>query len=285
MALPCTVKAGQLTIRGLAIGGIETCYQIQPLGVMFDIGHCPRSLAVTPNLFITHGHADHAGGLLSILSLRLVYGVKEPLKIFAPAWMVSALQAMVAALESLQDQPYRAEWTAVEAGQTFSIGHNRSVLAFRSPHVIPTMGYTIIETAHRLKAEFLGRPGEELANLKKQGVEIQDSFDRPLLSFPGDTTIGVLDKQPHPLETRVLLLESTYLDDRKTVRQCTEHGHVHLDQILERAGDFRNEHLVLTHFSQAYRPDEAKAIVKRRTAGLFRPEVQAFVPEGNSWPG
>lgn len=285
MSVPCALKAGQATIRGLAIGGIESCYQVQPYGLLFDVGHCPRSLAVTPRLFITHAHADHAAGLVGLLSLRLVYGAPEPLQVYAPEWMVEPLKDVVAAFERMQPKPYSVEWHPMTAGSEVALPGGRLVRAFRSPHVVPTMGYTVWESVSKLKPELVGIAGPELAALRRAGHTIQDTTQRPVFSFPGDTTIGVLDKQPHLLETRCLLLESTYLDDKKTAQQCLDHGHVHLDQVLERAADFKNEHLVLTHFSQAYRPDEAKMIVSKRTAGRFTAEVLAFAPEGKSWPG
>ncbi len=285
MAVPCTVTAGQLSIRGLSLGGIETSLHCPQLGVAFDCGHCPRSLVSTPRLFITHGHADHAAGLVPWLSLRLVYGFPEPLDVFAPEWLVPALRTVVAAYESVQTFPYRVRFHALEAGSEVPLPGGRFVRAFRSPHVLPTMGYTVWERVTKLLPEFSSLPGAEIAARKRAGEALFSSLDRPILSFPGDTTIGVLDKQPHLYESRVLLLEATYIDDKKDVAACLQHGHVHLDQVLERAEHFRNEHIVFTHFSQSYTPREAEAIVRARTQGRFAPEIHAFVPSEDSWPG
>ena len=55
----------------------------------------------------------------------------------------------------------------------------------------------------------------------------------------------------------MLLLECSFLlpEDKDRAR---EYAHIHLDDILERAHLFENEAIVLTHFSQRYRPEEIR---------------------------
>ena len=73
MAIPVEVQAGQVTVRGLSLGGVETCLQVPQFDLLFDVGHCPRSFAGTGRLFITHGHADHAGGLVGPAGLSMTH--------------------------------------------------------------------------------------------------------------------------------------------------------------------------------------------------------------------
>ena len=49
-----------------------------------------------------------------------------------------------------------------------------------------------------------------------------------------------------------MILECTFLDDRVSVAECRAKGHVHLDEIVERADLFENEAILLTHFSARY---------------------------------
>jgi ribonuclease Z len=262
-----------------------TCMQVPQLGIMFDVGHCYRSLASTPRLLITHGHGDHCGGLVAMLSLRLLHGLREPLQVYAPAPIVDALRTVVTCYESIQGHAYSWEITPVSPGDEFALDARRHVRVFSSPHVIETVGYTVFERVNKLRDEFKHLPGAEIGRRKHAGDDIFDSIERSLVSFPGDTTIDVLEHHPELLNSQVLLLESTYLDERRTPKQCLDHGHIHFDQVLEHASDFNNEHLVLTHFSQSYKPYEVAEIVKRRSDGKFRPEVHVLIPNTSVWPG
>ena len=285
MAVPCEVQAGQISVRGISLGGVMTCMQVPQYGVMFDVGHCYRSLASTPRLLITHGHGDHCGGLVSMLSLRLLHGQTEPLDVYAPAPIVDALKTVVRSYESIQGHEYAWRITPVQPGDEFVIGQRRKVRVFSTPHVIPTVGYSVFETVNKLKDEFKHLPGAEIGRRKHAGELIFTSIERTLVSFPGDTTIDVLERHPELLESKVLILETTYLDERRTAKQCLDHGHVHFDQVLERSSAFRNEHLVFTHFSQSYRPAEVVEIIERRSQGQFTPQIHTLTPSTRTWPG
>jgi ribonuclease Z len=269
----------------MSLGGVETYLQVPQLSLMFDVGYCPRSLAATPRLLITHAHGDHSGGLIGMLSLRLLHGMKEPLEVYAPAPMCEGLRTAVDAYGALQGTPYRWTLKPVTPGMEFSLNRQYSVRTFESVHVTHTIGYSVWETVRKLKAEFVDLPGQEIARRKKEGEDLFNHIERPVLSFPGDTTVETLDQQPHLYESRILLLEATYLDDRRSPEQCRQHGHVHLDEVLERAERFQNQHLVLTHFSQSYQPDEIREILTRRCQGRFVPEVQPLLPNTPGWPG
>lgn len=285
MAVPCEVQTGQLSIRGLSLGGVETCLQVPQLDLMFDCGHCPRSLSGTSRLLLTHGHADHCGGLIGYLSNRTLTGPHKPLEIWAPEPIVEGLRRAIMAYESIQTFPYSWTLTAVSPGDEIPLRRGLVARVFRSVHVVHTVGYTVWETVKKLKSEFRELPGPEIARRKHAGEPLFNDVTRPVLSFPGDTCFKVVDQQPHLLESKVLLLETTYIDPRRSVEQCHRHGHVHLDEVIARAADFKNEHLVFTHFSQSYRPRECHEIVAERTQGLFAPEIHVFAPTEGSWPG
>ena len=58
---------------------------------------------------------------------------------------------------------------------------------------------------------------------------------------------------------RLLILESTFVDDRVSVAECRAKGHVHLSEVAERAELFENEAILLTHFSPRYKRAEILA--------------------------
>jgi len=267
------------------LGGVQTCLQIPQLNIMFDVGHCPRSLASTPRVFLTHAHGDHSGGVIGMLSLRLLMGIKEPLLLYMPEYMATPMQQAINAYESMQGHPYRFEIHPLNVGDTVDLGNRRIMHTFQSTHVIPGLGYTVVETVNKLRDEYKDLPGPEIGKMRHAGADIFDRLERHLVSFPGDTSAAVLDQTPALYQSQILLLETTYIDDRRTVAQCRKFGHIHLDELIERAALFDNQHLVLTHFSQSYTPPEIHALIQERFAGLVRSQVHPFTPTDGRWPG
>src|SRR5204862_2958646 len=108
----------------------------------------------------------------------------------------------------------------------------------------------------KLKLELVGLPQEKIAERARSGEEVHDHFERPEISFPGDTMIDVVDREESVRKARVLLLECTFMEDKVPVAKARQGGHVHLDEIAARADLFQNEAIVLTHFSRRYHAKE-----------------------------
>jgi len=60
------------------------------------------------------------------------------------------------------------------------------------------------------------------------------------------------------------VLECTFLDDKVTAESARDKGHVHLDEIIERAELFENEAILLTHFSARYRAQDVRRILANK---------------------
>src|SRR3954462_1831829 len=86
-----TVTAGPYTIRGLAGAGIYTSLFVRELGALFDVGIAARSMAGAENVFISHGHADHCGALVSLLGMRGLMRLPPP-RIFLPAEIAASVR-------------------------------------------------------------------------------------------------------------------------------------------------------------------------------------------------
>jgi ribonuclease Z len=97
--------------------------------------------------------------------------------------------------------------------------------------------------------------------------------------------VSVLDHAPELLQTRVLIVECTFLDARKTLEAARAGCHIHLDELIERADGFANEHVVLMHVSQLYQPTEVAGILDRRVPPALRAKLIPFVPDAPHWPG
>jgi ribonuclease Z len=279
------VQAGPYTLRGISVGGVYTSLQVPELGVVLDAGVPLRSFATTDHLFLSHGHSDHASALGALLGIRGLVGKHSPAQVFLPAEIESAVKEALAALGRLHRSAISFETLPMLPGDTRKVYRDLWVRAFRTHHAGPSLGYQFFKRVTKLKPEHQGMPGEEIARLRREGAGIFDEVERLELAYATDTLSKVLETAPSILESRVLILECTYLDQKWTVAETQERLHVHLDEIIARADLFQNEALVLMHFSQAYGPEQVHDIIRERVPPALRERIKVFAPDSSRWFG
>ncbi len=280
-----SVTAGPFTIRGVSVGGVYTSLAVPELGVVFDAGISPRSAGGVDNILLSHGHADHVGALPALLGIRALHGKTRPPRVFMPAEIVDDLQAALAALSKLQRFPLEIEAIGMNPGDDVELRGDLRVRAVRTFHPVPSLAYILTRRVTKLRAEFRGLPGAEIAARRAAGEPMTEHEDRLELAYATDTLVSVLDHSPDLLKARVLVMECTFLDTRKTLEAARAGCHVHLDEVIERAERFENDHVVLMHLSQLYRPDEVAGILDARVPPALRSRIIPFVPRSNHWPG
>jgi ribonuclease Z len=279
-----TVKAGPYTIVGVSIAGIHTSLYVRELGALFDVGIALRSLAGAEHVFLSHGHADHSGSLVTLLGIRGLLGMRPP-RIFMPTELVASTHEALALLSQHQRRRFELDACGMLPGDERSLRPDLSVRAFRTHHTGPSLGYQFFSRVQKLRSEYLSLPGSDIAERRKRGDDLFEVEERLELAYATDTLIRVLDTTPSLLETRVLILECSFLDARKPLATAHAGGHIHLDELLERADTFHNEAIVLMHFSQMYSPLEVHRILERRCPPALRERVVVFAPQQGPWPG
>ena len=280
-----TVMAGPYTIRGVSVGGVYTSLAVPELGIVLDAGIPPRSAAAIDTILLSHGHADHIGALPAFLGIRALHGKTKPPRVVMPAEIVDDLKTALAALSKLQRWPLDIEAIGMLPGDDISLRGDIRVRAVRTYHPVPSLGYIITRRVSKLRPEFRGLPGPEIAARRRAGESVSDDEDRLELAYATDTLVSVLDHSPDLLRARVLIMECTFLDKRKTLEAARAGCHIHLDEMIERADKFENEHIVLMHVSQLYRPDEVASILDARVPPALRAKIIPFAQNKPYWPG
>nr|HEX4318948.1 MBL fold metallo-hydrolase [Kofleriaceae bacterium] len=280
-----TVTAGPFTVRGISVGGVYTSLQVPELGLVFDAGAPMRTFGGTDTLLLSHGHADHVGGLAALLGIRALHGKTHPPRVVMPAEIVGDLTVALEALSRLQRFPLAIEPIGMAPGDEVELRGDLRVRAVRTFHPVPSLGYVIVRRVGRLRPELVGLAGPEIAARRRAGEDVTVYSERLELAYATDTLVSVLDHSPELYQARVLVMECTFLDERKSLAAARAGCHVHLDELIERADRFENEHVVLMHFSQLYAPGEIAGILDARVPPALRARIVPFVPDAAQWPG
>jgi ribonuclease Z len=280
-----TVTAGPYSVRGTSVGGVYTSLAVPELGIVFDAGASPRSSCAIDTILLSHGHADHIGALPAFLGIRALSGKTKPPRVVMPAEIVEDLTCALAALSRLQRFPLEIEAIGMLPGDELALRADLRVRAVRTFHPVPSLAYLIVRRVSKLRAELSGLTGPQIAARRRGGETVTDHEDRLELAYATDTLVSVFDHAPELLTARTLIMECTFLDERKPLEAARAGCHIHLDEVIERADRFANDHVVMMHFSQIYRPDEIAGLLDARLPPELRKKVIPFIPTGPHWPG
>ena len=249
-----SLQCGDLAIEGESGSAVATYIRVKELDLIFDLGRCPMSFTGTGHVFISHFHLDHYFGLPIYISQRWLAGI-PPGKIYVPRTSVEQLRSI---LDRISILDCGAVWdyqvTPVQPGDRIPFRHNLVAHVLPGYHRVPSVGYLICECREKLKPEFYGLPGKEIAEIRRSGVKITTLVELPLIAYLGDTHRFEPDAHPLLRKCKVLICECTFLtpEHRKRAEKAM---HLHLDAMPALLTALESEHIVLTHFSRRYTPE------------------------------
>jgi ribonuclease Z len=258
-----------IAVDALSIGGLETCIQLPGLDVAFDMGSCPPSAVHRSTVGFTHAHIDHMGSVAHHCATRALTRLDPPTYL-VPAENVEAFHDLLAVWRRLDRSELDCQIVSMAPGQEHVVRPGLIAIPFRSPHRVPCIGYALWEERNKLKPELHGLDGDRIREIKRSGQEVTERIRAPIVAFTGDSLIEVVEREAVVREAKLLIMEVTFVDDRVSVAQCRDKGHIHLDEVIERADLFQNQAILFTHLSARYRADEAKAIVDARLPPSLR---------------
>ena len=269
----------QDVMRGFSRGMFSNWLWHRPLQLLIDAGEGAQ-LALGTSVFspsmlaITHGHSDHVLGVPGLVAARK-FGkgaVDKPLTIVFPEGSrgVQAIRELLGT--AYHGVVFPLTWIAATPGTRVPMGKGRHLEAIKVRHTAnePPLGYRVLETRRRLKAEFTSLSQAEIEAAARSGKrdELLEDADHVVFAHSGDA----MPIDPALVRNAdVLVHDATFLnepDRREPIHATTEEA-----LQVARAGNVKT--LILYHLSIRY--DRATALPS------LRAQVAASGFTGECW--
>ena len=256
------IEIDDLEILGYSVAGEETVIGIPQLDVCFDIGKAPDQLISISHVLLTHGHMDHAAGIAYYLSHRKFNGMSEG-TVLTPTNTLTPIGEILDAWGRLDGNRIPVKLVGAEGGDEYRIKSNLLARVFPVKHSRGAVGYCLIETRKKLKPEYHGLTGRQIVELKKQGVEIENHIEIPLVSYLGDTQYVDYSQLEYVSKSKILIAECTFFEDEHTDRAYAG-KHMHIDEFAPLLEKMENEHVIITHLTHRTSITEARKMLQQR---------------------
>lgn len=271
LAVSAVLTLANLRIEGTSVAGEETWFRVSPPGLAFDVGRGAPQLVGARDVFLSHGHLDHALGLPFVLSQRRMQHLSDrphgASHIFCPRELAPALANLIAAAEAMEAVSFDHELHGLEPGARVELGKGFAVEAFRTDHVVPSLGFHLLAARKRLARHLAGLDSMEIVRRRQAGEAVEETVEEIALTYCGDTGPGVFESEPRLFTARVLMIECTFLGEDQRAKGSA-YGHLHADDLAQVAGRFANQAIVLHHLSRRHRRGELLAYLARELPEL-----------------
>jgi len=260
------------SICGYSRSAYRTGFYVSELDTMLDAG--PQNFNKPSSIFVTHGHLDHIAEIHLTAKID-VDNQTDCSTIYGPPELESRILDYFNAGNALNfckdvnmegDYKYRP----CKKGDKFEVRLNNNpydIEVFECDHSVPTVSYGLSIVKHKLKEEFFGTPGKEIAKMRKDGVEITNRVSTPTVAYVCDTSIKVFDMNPTLLNYKTIIIECTFLSEEHTDR-ADDRMHISWASIKPFIEKYKEKHFMLFHFSQQYRLEDLQEFFDKALVGI-----------------
>jgi len=187
----------------------------------------------------------------------------EPPTIYLPEHAVPLVERLLQVVSRLDRGRLPCELIGVRPGDEVELSRELVVTVVPTKHTVPSLGYLVWERRRKLKAEYQSLTGEQIRDLRLSGTDVTEERRIPILGYLGDTDPHGLDDNPIMYQARILIVEMTFVAPSHRKEKIHKHGHMHLDDFVERQERFQNELIIAGHFSTRCNEDQIRRMVER----------------------
>ena len=271
-----TLKHGGLTIEGYSRAAVQTYWRIPEMSLGFDLGAQPWSFMGTENWFVTHAHLDHIAAMPVYIARRRMMKMTPP-TIYLPEENLEEAKQMLSAFMRLDRGRLPCELIGVVADDEIDLSRELLVTAVSTTHTVPSLGYIVWERRKKLKAEYAHLAGNEIRDLKLSGVDVTHEVRTPMVGYLGDSSPKGLDATPEFYKAKILIAEMTFVSPEHRKEKIHKHGHMHLDDWVERIDRFENELVIAAHLSTRYHPRQVESMVKKAIPDMLDGRLELWL--------
>lgn len=257
-----TLKHKELTVEGYSRAAVQSYWRIPEMKLGFDLGAQPWDFMGTQTWFVTHTHLDHIAALPVYVARRRMMKMDPP-TIYLPAHAVEMVEHVLKAFQRLDRGRLPCVIKSVLPGDEIEVSRELVVTACATKHTVPSLGYIVWERRKKLKLEYQELRGEQLRDLRLSGVEISEERRIPIVAYTGDTSPEGLDNNPAMYDAEILIAEMTFVAPGHRKEKIHKHGHMHLDDWVQRRALFKNQLIIAGHFSTRYHDKQVEHFVRR----------------------
>jgi ribonuclease Z len=261
------VHAG-LTIEGYSRAAVQSCWRVPELKLGFDLGVQPWSFMGTDTWFVSHGHLDHIAALPVYVSRRRMMKMDPPV-IYLPTVTVEPAREMLRQFTLLDRGRMPCELRGLEPDMEIELSREHVVTTHAMRHTVPALGYIVWERRRKLKPEYRELSQDQIRDLRLGGAEVTQEVRAPLVAYTGDTSPPGLDDTPAMYAAKVLICEMTFVAPEHRKTKIHKHGHMHLDDFVDRRDRFENELIIAAHLSTRYHDKVVERMVAKRIPDML----------------
>jgi len=259
-----------LTIRGFSTALFSTWYFVEELGLLFDAGDGVSALLASKSrkvkhVFISHADRDHLTGLIQFIQLN---GQANSPVVHYPA-DCGSFPSLEQFSRNFDPHVPRPAWVAIRPGDEIRIGKDIVVQVIRNGHVqapedkSKSLSFLVQRLKRKLRAEFSGLSGKQIAELRKEKTEaeISEEVRENILGYSGDTPV---ENDARWNKVPTLIHEATFLDhaDCSNDPEAKRNKHSTLPEVMDMVAGTEIQRLILGHFSSRYSDEQISAALQ-----------------------
>jgi ribonuclease Z len=271
-----THKFQDLTIEGYSRAAVQTYWRIPELKIGFDLGAHPWDFMGTQTWLLSHLHLDHMAAIPVYVARRRMMKM-EPPTIYLPEHAVELVDHLLRVVSRLDRGRLPCELIAVKPGDEFELSREHVVTVSATKHTVPSVGFVVWERRRKLKSEYQKLTGEQIRDLRLSGTDVTEEKRLPLVAYTGDTAPQGLDSCPAMYEAKILIAEMTFVAPSHRKEKIHKHGHMHLDDWVERRDRFKNELIIAGHLSTRYHDKQVAYYVKKALPDMLGGRLQLWL--------